>query len=168
MIVSLIRLSAVLAVLGHVTAVPTRAADPRSFQNGDSDVQCYFTCPSLDGYTLDTSTATNSYYAGYQVSAQVCQYDLTSDPTNQDEVIRCRYNTATGEVFIKDYRNDLCPDNAPVAGCGDTYENSNIYFKRSIRGRRGIPLTAAQKRIRQLQWKPRRRQPKLPKLSRRQ
>jgi hypothetical protein len=89
MIVSLIRLSAVLAVLGHVTAVPTRAADPRSFQNGDSDVQCYvsppssrqahpplnlqFTCPSLDGYTLDTSTATNSYYAGYQVSAQVCQ-----------------------------------------------------------------------------------------------
>jgi hypothetical protein len=137
------------------------------------------------------------------VADRTSRYDLTSDPTNQDEVIRCRYNTATGDVFIKDYRNDLCPDNvsesihststllrsdsifpaeshfaasadglscpqAPVAGCGDTYENSNIYFKRSIRGRRGIPLTAAQKRIRQLQWKPSRRQPKLPKLSRRQ
>ncbi|GFZ50274.1 hypothetical protein JCM24511_08030 [Saitozyma sp. JCM 24511] len=161
MIVSLIRLSGVLAVLGHVSAVPTKAAAPRSFQSGDSDVQCYFTCPALDGYTLDTSSATNSYYAGNQVSAQVCEYDLTSDPTNQDEIVRCGYNTATGEVFVQDYSNALCPDNAPVAGCGASYENSNIYFKRSIRGRRGLPLTAAQKRVRELQWKPRRRQHKL-------
>lgn len=45
------------------------------------------------------------------VADRTSRYDLTSDPTNQDEIVRCGYNTATGEVFVQDYSNALCPDN---------------------------------------------------------
>ncbi|GFZ51633.1 hypothetical protein JCM24511_09400 [Saitozyma sp. JCM 24511] len=147
MLLNAVTLVSVLGLLVTTKATPVQLA-ARSFPS--AGIECYYECPQSiqGGATLSGSSPDAGTNASRQYST--CSYTYSG-------VFYCSYYSDDGS--LESGNTDLCAAQAPVAGCGADYASgqSNPYnFKRSMvpRAKRE---TAAQKRIRGLQYDPKRR-----------